>query len=198
VDELDASAKAINSVNTIVNTDGHLKAYNTDYIAIRNLLADYKISNKMVFALRGSGGMAKAVACALKDAGFQNGYIVAIEPESGKKLAELCGYKWKANTDGLRIDLLINATPIGMSGGADADKLSFTTEEVDRASVIFDVVALPPVTPLIRYARSRNKTVITGSEVSAIQAIEQFVLYTGVRPDDQLFEQAANHARQPV
>ena len=33
VDELDASAAVIESVNTIVNTDGHLTAYNTDYLA---------------------------------------------------------------------------------------------------------------------------------------------------------------------
>lgn len=70
VDELDASAQAIHSVNTIVNTNGHLKAYNTDYIAIARLLANYKVSPDLVFALRGSGGMAKAVACALKDAGL--------------------------------------------------------------------------------------------------------------------------------
>ncbi len=70
VDELDASAQAIHSVNTIVNTNGHLKAYNTDYIAIARLLANYKVSPDLVFALRGSGGMAKAVACALRDAGF--------------------------------------------------------------------------------------------------------------------------------
>lgn len=42
LDELDASAKAINSVNTIVNNDGYLKAYNTDYIAIATLLKQYK------------------------------------------------------------------------------------------------------------------------------------------------------------
>jgi shikimate dehydrogenase len=34
LDELDASAKGIMSVNTIVNTDGYLKAYNTDYTAV--------------------------------------------------------------------------------------------------------------------------------------------------------------------
>lgn len=92
VDELDASAQAIHSVNTIVNTNGHLKAYNTDYIAIARLLANYKVSPDLVFALRGSGGMAKAVACALKDAGFTRGYIVAIDEASGKQLAELYGY----------------------------------------------------------------------------------------------------------
>jgi shikimate dehydrogenase len=39
VDALDGSAEAIRSVNTIVNTDGHLRAYNTDYLAIAKLLA---------------------------------------------------------------------------------------------------------------------------------------------------------------
>ncbi len=153
VDELDASAQAIHSVNTIVNTNGHLKAYNTDYIAIARLLANYKVSPDLVFALRGSGGMAKAVACALKDAGFTRGYIVAIDEASGKQLAELYGYEWRPDTDG------------------------------------------PPVTPLIRYARERGKTVITGSEVFAIQAVEQFVLYTGIRPDDALFQKAAAWSR---
>ncbi|PWC22481.1 shikimate 5-dehydrogenase [Brenneria roseae subsp. roseae] len=196
VDELDASAKAINSVNTIVNTDGYLKAYNTDYIAIAKLLADYRVPNDLVFALRGSGGMAKAVACALKDAGFRNGYIVATNEKTGKSLAALYDYEWRPNTEGLRADLLINATPIGMAGGPDANKLAYSESEVDAARVIFDVVALPPETPLIRYARQRGKTTIAGSEVFAIQAVEQFALYTGIRPDDALFQQAAAYSRQ--
>ncbi|ETO50377.1 hypothetical protein L328_0122705 [Yersinia pestis 24H] len=36
---------------------------------------------------------------------------------------------------------------------------------------------------------------ITGAEVFAIQAVEQFVLYTGIRPSQALFEQAAAYAR---
>src|SRR5574344_158860 len=58
VDELDPSAQAIDSINTIVNTDGHLKAYNTDYIAIAQLLAAHQVSADLRFSLRGSGGMA--------------------------------------------------------------------------------------------------------------------------------------------
>ncbi|MGB5444922.1 MAG: shikimate 5-dehydrogenase [Psychromonas sp.] len=195
VDELDPSAKAINSVNTIVNDDGYLKAYNTDYIAIATLLAQYQVNKDLVFALKGSGGMAKAVACALKDAGFSNGYIVAIDEDTGKKLAELCGYQWVPDTQGLQADLLINATPIGMSGGPDENALSYTESEVDNAQIIFDVVALPAITPLIRYAKSKGKTVITGSEVFALQAVEQFALYTGIRPSPELFEQAAKYSR---
>ena len=56
VDELDASAAAIQSINTIVNTDGHLKAYNTDYIAVAQLLEKHRVPKDSTFALRGSGG----------------------------------------------------------------------------------------------------------------------------------------------
>lgn len=196
VDELDPSAKSINSVNTIVNTNGYLKAYNTDYIAIAKLLAQYQVPTDLVFTLRGSGGMAKAVACALKDAGFKKGFIVAIDEKTGKQLAELCGYEWRPDMEGIQADLLINATPIGMAGGPDSDKLAYEEAEVNNAKVIFDVVALPAETPLIRYAKSQNKTVITGSEVFAIQAVEQFALYTGIRPSDELFRQAAKYSRE--
>jgi len=38
LNELDASAKGILSVNTIVNTDGYLKGYNTDYTTVSKLI----------------------------------------------------------------------------------------------------------------------------------------------------------------
>ncbi len=98
--------------------------------------------------------------------------------------------------EGIQADMLLNATPIGMSGGPDSDKLAYEKAEVNNAKVIFDVVALPAETPLIRYAKSQDKTVITGSEVFAIQAIEQFALYTGIRPSDELFRQAAKYSRE--
>ena len=47
-DELNASAEAISSVNTIVNTDGRLKGCNTDYIAITNLLNDHQVLGELV------------------------------------------------------------------------------------------------------------------------------------------------------
>jgi len=195
VDELDASAQAIHSVNTLVNTGGQLTAYNTDYIAISKLLAQHRVPTDLVFALRGSGGMAKAVACALKDAGFKTGFIVARNEVAGRRLANLYGFTWQPDMAQVQADLLINVTPIGMAGGVDAATLAFAEAAIDAAQVVFDVVALPADTPLVRYAQTHGKQVITGAEVFAIQAVEQFVLYTGVRPDDALFQQAAAFAR---
>ncbi len=61
----------------------------------------------------------------------------------GKQLAELYGYEWRPDTDGIEADLLLNATPIGNGWWYDADKLSIRTE-VDKASVILLMVALRP------------------------------------------------------
>ena len=195
VDELDPSAKAIDSINTIVNTNGHLKAYNTDYMAIAQLLADYQVSPDLSFALRGSGGMAKAVACALRDAGFRNGTIVARNEHTGRQLAELYGFHWTADISDVHAQLLLNATPIGMPGGPEAEELAYTPEQIAAADVIFEVVASSGGTPLIRAAREQHKRLITGEEVFALQAVEQFVLYTGISPDAELFARAAAHAR---
>ncbi len=195
LDELDASAKGILSVNTIVNTDGYLAAYNTDYTAVSKLLRSSEIPSGTRFILLGSGGMAKAVACALMDEGFRNGVIVARNETAGSALANQYGLSWKKDLTGEKPGLLINATPIGMAGGAEADQMAFPEGMVRSAQFIFDVVALPEKTPLILLANSLGKKTINGAEVSVLQAAEQFVLYTGVRPGDELIAEAAAVAR---
>ncbi|MFC3550129.1 shikimate 5-dehydrogenase [Lysobacter cavernae] len=193
LDEIKDSAAAIDSVNTIVNDDGFLIGYNTDYTAVTQLIRQYGVSPQTPLALRGSGGMAKAVACALRDAGFGQGHIVARNEASGRRLAQTAGFAWTPDSVGLDARLLINVTPIGMEG-PEAERLAFSEAEVAVADVVFDVVALPAETPLIRLARQLDKPVITGAEVIVLQAVEQFVLYTGVRPDDALVARAAAHA----
>ncbi|GAA2747645.1 shikimate 5-dehydrogenase [Kitasatospora cinereorecta] len=195
VDELDPSAAAIRSVNTIVNDGGHLHAYNTDYLALRELLTLHRVPTDSVFALRGSGGMAKAAVTALSDAGYRNGTVVARNEEAGRDLADAHGYAWRSEPGELRADLLVNVTPIGMTGGPEAEDLAFPAEAVAAAETVFDVVALPVETPLIRTARAAGRKVITGDEVLVRQALEQFVLYTGVRPDGELVAEAAGFAR---
>ena len=194
VDRMDASASAIQSVNTIVNDDGVLTAYNTDYLAIARLLADHKVPPASSVLLRGSGGMAKAVAAALRDAGFSDVCIVARNEGTGRALADLYDFDWRPEPGTATADLLINVTPLGMTG-TDEDVQSFSGAAVAAAETVFDVVALPAETPLIRAARTAGKNVITGAEVIAIQAEEQFVLYTGVRPTPEQVRAASEFSR---
>jgi len=82
-----------------------------------------------------------------------------------------------------------------MSGGPAADDLPVAPEVVDSAETVFDVVALPALTPLVRRARAQGKQVITGPEVIALQALEQFILYTGVGPTDDQVRRASVFSR---
>src|SRR6478609_9125991 len=96
VDAMDPSARAIESVNTIVNDGGRLTAYNTDYTAIEQLLQRNAIPTDYSVWLLGAGGMAKATAAALRDAGFRRVTIIARNEAAGRALAELYGFEWRA------------------------------------------------------------------------------------------------------
>lgn len=194
IDTLEASARAIESINTIVNDDGHLTGYNTDYSAVRTLAEQSGLDRGAPFILRGSGGMAKAVAAALRDGGFHNGTILARNAQSGPALAARYGFRWQAAAEGLSAPFLINASPLGMAG-ADEAVLAFTPAQIAAAAVVFDVVAVPLETPLLAAARAAGKRLITGGEVAVLQALAQFELYTGATPTPAQVEQAAAFAR---
>lgn len=182
VDELDPSAAAIASINTIVNDDGHLRAYNTDYLAVAELLAEHQVPLDEPAAVLGSGGMAKAVVAALSDGGWQDVTVVARNERTGRALAERYDARWTAELGVQRPRLVVNATPVGMAGGPAAEQLPVADEVVDAAEVVFDVVAMPVETPLLQRAGRAGVRTIDGGQVIARQAAGQFALYTGVRP----------------
>jgi shikimate dehydrogenase len=191
VDDVEPSARAIHAVNTIVNEDGRLTAANTDYIAVQQLIRERQLDPATPVLIRGSGGMASAVAAAFRDLGFSGGVIVARNEHTGRWLADRNGYEWRPAPTGLTAPILVNVTPIGMAGGPDELEKPFDAALIDRASTVFDVVALPAETPLIAAARAAGKEVITGAEVIARQAAEQFERYTGVRPTPELIDAAS-------
>ncbi len=193
LDELAPSARAIESVNTIVNDRGVLIGHNTDYAAIATLLRRLALPLDTTFALRGSGGMAKAIAAALRDTGFTRGMIVARNEQTGPVLARTMGFTWQPSLGEARPQLLINATPLGMSG-SDAHVLAFPDDAIAKADIAFDVVAMPRETPFITRARTLEKRVVTGDEVIVLQGVDQFVLYTGITPSSAQIAAAATYA----
>lgn len=191
IDALHPSAERLGAVNTIVNDEETLTGYNTDYIAVSSLLASHEVDPSLHVAVRGSGGMANAVIAALADYGL-HGTVVARNHSTGAPLAQRYGFDYSTEVPE-NAQMLVNVTPLGMRG-SEENTLSFSKEHIEKANVIFDVVADPWETPLIKEARAQNKKIITGQEVICLQAVEQFVLYTGVRPDDELIREAENFA----
>lgn len=194
VDVMEESAAAIESVNTIVNDGGRLVASNTDYEAVAALIADHALDPDSSVAIRGSGGMAKAVVAAFRGAGFDDVTVIARNEETGSALAERYGYRYSAAAPAPSTSVLVNVTPLGMHG-ADEDRLSFDPAEIATADIVFDVVAFPADTPLIRAARAEGKRLITGAEVIALQAARQFERYTGVEISADQVARASEFSR---
>ncbi|MYR05383.1 shikimate 5-dehydrogenase [Gordonia sp. SID5947] len=194
VDVMEESAAAIESVNTIVNDGGRLTASNTDYEAVATLVDEHALDSDATVAVRGSGGMARAVVAAFRGAGFDDLTVIARNATAGAALANRYGYAYTADEPASGTSVLVNVTPLGMHG-ADEHSLSFDREQIAAADVVFDVVAFPADTPLIRTARDAGKRVISGAEVIALQAARQFERYTGVTLTREQVARASEFSR---
>jgi shikimate dehydrogenase len=193
--DLDPSAKAIDSVNTVVNNNGVLTGSNTDFEAVLSLLRYSPIGLGSKVLVRGSGGMAKAVVAAFKEAGFENLTVTSRNKDAGSSLATKYGYAFEKDAlANAGFDVLVNVTPIGMTGGNESE-LAFSAELIAAASSVFDVVATPAETPLIAEARSQGKHLLTGAQVHALQAALQFEKYTGVKLSPEQIARAAEFSR---
>lgn len=172
VDSLDDSAEKIGAVNTIVNKNGSLIGYNTDFYGAKQVLGN--IENKEVVLL-GAGGVAKAIAHAVT--ALQGNLTILNRTEKkANALAKQCGAQMKSwkdlkETNG---DILINATSKGMSSD---DELILPVETITKFDTIMDVI-IPP-TKLKEEAKKANKIIISGIEMTTHQAAKQFQIYTG-------------------
>lgn len=164
----------------------------------------------------GSGGMAAAVVAALRRSGYTRITVAARNESTGTALAARFGID-RVRTVGERTaDVLVNATPVGMAaaepaaaaGRAEGSRpagnadLPFPRHTIAAADTVMDVVAAPPRTPLIALAEEPGThdgpgtRTVTGDAVMALQAAEQFRLYTGVRPGEDLVRRAREYSRR--
>jgi shikimate dehydrogenase len=142
--------------------------------------------------------MAKAVVAAFRDSGFKRVTIASRNETTGKALADKYGFTWVDEnqiSNLIGADVLVNVTPLGMSGGNEG-QLSFPEEMVERSKVVFEVIAMPIETPLYELALKHNKAIITGMEIMALQAAIQFELYTGIKLTSEQIRRASQFSRQ--
>lgn len=183
IDNLDISADKIGAVNTIVNTNGLLKGYNTDFYGAKRALEKHSLKGKKVIMI-GAGGVAKAIGLAVIEIG---GELTIINRDNQKALklasklkCETKEYKHINESQGY---CLINATSVGMN---DDKKMVVNDNVLNNFETIMDVVIYPKETKLIKSALLMKKNIIPGSKMCVYQAAEQFKLYTGKNVPNQL------------
>ena len=178
LDRVDKAAKEIGAVNTIVNEKGFLTGYNTDVIGVEKALGlFYKVKGKSAHII-GTGGAARAVIVALKKAGCKRIVISARDNKKAQKLAKefFVEYSLSEKRTSIQADILINATPVGMT--PNTKDMIVAKDEIKNYSAVMDVVVSPLTTTLIQEAKKQKKVVIPGYIMALHQAAAQFTLYT--------------------
>lgn len=197
LERTDPLSTKIGACNTVLRAqDGKLYGFNTDVAGIVLPLEKRFSSLRGVKALvLGAGGAARAAVFGLRDKGADV-IILNRTAETAQKLARQSGAKTikreaLAKTD---FDVIINATPVGMTGEKAASPLE--AEEL-RTRLVFDLVYNPLETPLLRLARQQNIAVITGIEMFVQQGARQFEIWTGKpAPEEEMRRVVVHTLRQ--
>jgi shikimate dehydrogenase len=186
VDEIDPITKKIKAVNTIINKNELLSAFNTDSSgAIKALEEKTKIQNKNILLL-GAGGAARAISYNLIDKKANLTISNRTEEKAISLAKELnCSFKKLDEINWQEIDILINATSIGMSPKINKSPVEKSNL---RNMIVFDSVYNPLVTKLLNDAERNNCQTISGLKMFIYQAAEQFRLWTNTEPDTKFME----------
>lgn len=177
LDKIDSVAKKIGAVNTIVNKNGELIGYNTDWQGIIKPLEKVtKLEGKTV-ALIGAGGAARAVAYAVTITGAK----LTIYNRTFKKATELAK-EFGGIASGLdalenmkKADIIINTTSVGLK---NKNETILPKEFMTKNQIVFDVI-YGNETQLLKDAKEKGAQTIAGIEMLVYQGAEQFKLFTG-------------------
>ncbi len=188
LDWIDPLAARIGACNTVAVRDGKWRGWNTDAAATVEVLTKrLRLAGSRILVL-GAGGAARAAAYALRAEGAFV-LIAARREATARRLARGISAQvvpWDS-ADGLEVDAVINATPVGMYPHVDALPIDLARL---RVRVVFEMVYYPTETRLLAEARSRGLITISGLEMLVAQGARQFEIWTGQAAPRALMEQA--------
>jgi shikimate dehydrogenase len=202
VDHLSPTAARLGAANTVVRRGGRLAGESTDgdgFLAALRLDEGWEPAGRRCLVL-GTGGAARAVALALGQAGAAQVAVVGRRPEAAEVAAELAGSvgRTAGPEEAGEADLIVNATPVGMTGivGLDRESVPRMPFDIDvgrlgRGQLVVDLVYAPAATPLLDGARRQGAATANGLGMLIHQAALQFRLWTGEDPPLEVMSAAA-------
>lgn len=188
LDEIDEVAKEIGAVNTVLNKDGILKGYNTDWIGVLKAFEEngVEIRNKKVVII-GAGGASKAVIYALIKGGAREILVYNRTFEKAKLLEKkfkIIAKPWE-NLKNAKGDIIIQTTSVGLKSWETPVEEGI----ISRFKVAMDIVYLPLKTRFLSLAEKYGK-IIDGLQMLLHQGVEQFKIWTGLEPPVELMKKA--------
>ena len=198
LDRIDTAAETIGAVNTIRReSGGNLTGFNTDFSGFLEPLRD-ELGKRHLYRMAriiGSGGAARAIAHALAGEGFTIAIIARdqekahallreVDPVASESMlaslaswAQPIDFPWNDRSGVL--DLVVNATSLGMSGKPPLD-IHFS--HIPAGAIVYDIVYAPLETRLLAEALAHGLRTVDGLSMLIGQAAEAFTHFFGHQP----------------
>lgn len=174
---LSQEAQKIGAVNTVINKNGKLYGYNTDYFGLDYALkrAKIEIKNKNVLVL-GSGGASQTAIALCKDLNAKSVTTVS-------RTGEVNYTNVYSLTD---TQVIINATPVGMS--PCVDELVLDLSRFPLLEGVFDLIYNPLKTGLILQAEKLGVKASGGLAMLVAQAVKAQSIWQNKEYGDEVIE----------
>lgn len=179
LEEMDQAARKIGAVNTIVNRNGKLYGYNTDYYGFRYMVETHGISlkGKKVLIL-GNGGASQAIQAVVHDLGACEMIITDLILKDNVISIEEA---YKNHTD---VNIIINTTPMGMYPKVHG--IAVDLSKFKKCEAVFDCIYNPQDTEFTLQAKERGiKIAVTGLEMLVGQAKRALEFFENIEIEDK-------------
>ncbi len=164
LDFIDENAKKIGAVNTVVNKNGKLYGYNTDFGGLRSLirrvLPDLKGKKALIL---GDGATSRTAFAVLESLNASDILAVSRHPENNKISYEDVA---KLHKDA---QVIINTTPVGMYPNVNSSPISL--KNFNNLELVVDVIYNPLRTNLIIEAEEKGIPAVSGQYMLVCQAV---------------------------
>ena len=182
LDEMDESAKAIGAVNTIINVDGKLKGYNTDFGGFLYMVKAHNVhmEGKKVLII-GNGGACAAVKAVCKHENVKDIVIVSRSANRGAISYD------EMYTSHLDADIVVNTSPVGMF--PNIVNAPIDVSWFHKLECVLDVVYNPILTRLCFEAQEADIKRVIGLEMLIAQAKYAFEIFENMSFDDSIIDE---------
>ena len=188
-DEVRGLAKKIQAVNTYINENGKVIAYNTDAPGFLKAIKSFgKVKSVL---LLGAGGTAKAIALALQESGID---VTVLNRSESKleffKYENITSYSWE-NFVAKEFDLVVNSTSAGLKDEYLPCDKELLIDVFKTAKFAFDCV-YGKITPFLALAVDNGLEIKDGEDMLLYQGVLAFEYFTKQKVDENVVEAMRN------
>ena len=202
LDGFDDDVRVIGAANYVTFEEGRMMGHNNDGKGVVKAIEKVtSIAGKRAVML-GAGGAGRAMAVEIARAGAAHLTIITRRESQGVEVAEMVQRATGVPTDWVLwagnialpegTQIVLNATHLGALPECEAVPIDWNTLSAD--ATVVDVITNPRITPFLATAREKGCSVVDGVDMLVQLAMQIFEAWTGITPDEQVFQKAVEAA----